>query len=595
MKTATLAFAAVVLTGLATSAAASGSSYYKFYDRSFTIKENKSLVVSDTITLVNTSSNTLITSVTWTIPTAEISDVQVRDDVGPLDFTKTTIGASTRLQIFFRGSGIGPGSELTYYVSYTAEGMVLGNAVEYRAGLGGITAGESRYDNYIVRIRGPSGSRFFLSTPTANLVENDPPLLGYSTAVPAGGSFEGLRVRFYRQPAYYKVRLNYSLTNSGASSTTGLTLDTILFNHGIPWQSSATASSSIPMKTMYLDEENNLHGVLKIDEIPPGQTLNFWVDLIYDVSLYEPNLGPDDVGEILDVPQSLSGYLKPDNMWDSSSALIQQHVSQLLGVQPKNFDVYSVSENISQHAVDVLDYELQNVRQGSLWALTNGKGDCSEYTDLSIAMARAAGIPARALYGWGYYEEENLRGHAWLEFYFPNKGWQPADPTWRETTGDYFSRLDPIHLTRNVNGLQSSESGASIFYYGLPPGFNESENITPVSSSDAAQMYLSAATLQAGIAENLLGNSENASLKSALLQAKAELALAQSSANENTRILRAKNSIQSSMAVIDALGVAPTTQSTINIELLILIVGLSLAFAAVGIAAYTLWRRVRGR
>ncbi|MEW6221698.1 MAG: transglutaminase-like domain-containing protein [Candidatus Hadarchaeota archaeon] len=591
MKAAGLAFTAVVLIGLTTSTAAAGSSYYKLYGLSFEIKENKSLGVSDTITLVNTGPST-ITGVTWTLPTADVSDVQVWDDVGTLNYTKTTMDTSTRLQIFFRGSGIGPGSELTYHVSYTAGGMVLGNDIEYRASLGGITAGDSRYDNYIVRIRGPSGSRFFLSNPTANLVENDPPLVEYFTSIPAGGSFEGLWVRFYRQPAYYNVRLNYTLTNASGSSTTGLTLDTILFNHGIPWQSSAAASSSIPMKTMYLDEENNLHGVLEINEIQPGQILTFWVDLIYDVSLYDPKINPGDVGDISDVPQPLSAYLKQDNMWDSSNLLIQQHANQALEGET---NVYLASEKISQHAVDVLDYELQNVRQGSLWALANGKGDCSEYTDVSIAMARAAGIPTRALYGWGYYEEENLRGHAWLEFYFPNKGWQPADPTWRETAGDYFSRLDPIHLTRNVNGLQSSESGASVFYYGSPPVFNESENITPVSSSDAAQLYLSAAALQAEIAENLLGTRDNASLKSALLKAKTELALAQSSTNENDRILRAKNSIQSSMGVIDALGVAPTTQPTINMEFLILIVGFSVTFAAVGISAHTVWKRTRRR
>jgi hypothetical protein len=92
------------------------------------------------------------------------------------------------------------------------------------------------------------------------------------------------------------------------------------------------------------------------------------------------------------------------------------------------------------------------------------------YTDLFIAMSRAAGIPARELNGYAYTADNVLRPisiefrgtdvlHSWPEFYDPYFGWVAIDPTWGSTTNglDYFSKLDTNHFVFAIKGL-SSES-----------------------------------------------------------------------------------------------------------------------------------------
>ena len=76
--------------------------------------------------------------------------------------------------------------------------------------------------------------------------------------------------------------------------------------------------------------------------------------------------------------------------------MIQQRAIGVVVGQP---NVYLAAKQILESVVESLDYQVQISRQGALWALQNGVGDCSEYTDLAIALARAAGIPARAMYG----------------------------------------------------------------------------------------------------------------------------------------------------------------------------------------------------
>lgn len=585
-------FIAAILMILVAAPTVSGSGYYKLYDRTFAIRENRLLDVSETVTLVNTSTNTRITSVTWTIPTTELTQVQVWDDVDNLNFSTTTIGSNAQIQITFRGQGIGPNSELTFHVAYTAGGLVSGTGVEYRAGLGGITAGDFRYENYIVRIKGPPGSHFFYSDPQAELVENDPPTVRYETSIAANDNFNGLSVRFYDQPAFYKVTLKYPFTNHGASSTTDLNLDAILFNNEIPWQFSALISSSHTRQTMWVDDENNWHGVFKINELTPGETETISLELLYQVQLYDPNISAWDVGSISEVPASLQGYLKQDDKWESESAALQQAAATAVGGET---NVYLAAQAIENYVVAKLDYQVQDERRGALWAFTNNKGDCSEYTDLSIALARAKKIPARAMYGWGYYAAENLRGHAWLEYYFPGVGWLPADPTWDETIKAYFARLDPIHLTRNVRGLSSGESGANYTSYGTLPTLSDAEpTITVLTTAEAAQEFVNAAKYAVNLADKLLTTSPDETLQAKQTLAKQALAQAQDTSDENQKLLHAKNSLQNANEVISALGEKPT-QQTISIDFEALLPYLIVVAVVIAVAggAYAISRRRR--
>ena len=122
-----------------------------------------------------------------------------------------------------------------------------------------------------------------------------------------------------------------------------------------------------------------------------------------------------------------------------------------------------------------------------------------EFTDLFVALARAAGIPARAVNGYAYTANSSLRPlslkqdvlHAWPEYYDRQKQlWIPIDPTWGNTTGgvDFFNSTDLNHFTFTLLGLDSE--------YPIPAGaykINDQvgkdifvdfgEAVTPIQSS----------------------------------------------------------------------------------------------------------------
>lgn len=66
---------------------------------------------------------------------------------------------------------------------------------------------------------------------------------------------------------------------------------------------------------------------------------------------------------------------------------------------------------------------------GALHALSTGKGDCTEYAALVVALARALGMPARMLGGYVVDRDIIIRPqdfHNWAELYFDD-AWQLVD------------------------------------------------------------------------------------------------------------------------------------------------------------------------
>jgi transglutaminase-like putative cysteine protease len=77
-------------------------------------------------------------------------------------------------------------------------------------------------------------------------------------------------------------------------------------------------------------------------------------------------------------------------------------------------------------------------------------GDCNEHTALYVALARAAGLPARIAVGL-----VQMRGafyyHAWAEVYLEESGgglWLPVDPTLNEFPAD------ATHIRLSRGGLE---------------------------------------------------------------------------------------------------------------------------------------------
>jgi transglutaminase-like putative cysteine protease len=160
-------------------------------------------------------------------------------------------------------------------------------------------------------------------------------------------------------------------------------------------------------------------------------------------------------------PNDVYLFLKETKYWDISNPEIRRLAQKL-----------KTPRAIYQYVVDSLDYNFNRVtqsalRKGASIALRSPQDSvCTEFTDLFIAIARAAGIPAREIQGYAYTTNTKLRPlslktdilHAWPEYWDKNKKmWIQVDPTWGKTTGgvDYFNTFDLNHFAFVIHGTNS--------------------------------------------------------------------------------------------------------------------------------------------
>ncbi len=79
---------------------------------------------------------------------------------------------------------------------------------------------------------------------------------------------------------------------------------------------------------------------------------------------------------------------------------------------------------MGQIAIDVEDMAPQDAAT----VLRTGSGRCSGLANVSVALLRAAGFPARTVSGV-LVGEKGPVPHRWLECHLPGAGWVPSDPT----------------------------------------------------------------------------------------------------------------------------------------------------------------------
>ena len=109
-----------------------------------------------------------------------------------------------------------------------------------------------------------------------------------------------------------------------------------------------------------------------------------------------------------------------------------------------------------EQALAIFEWVHANVRKemtvslpSALDVLKTRSGDCNEHTYLFVALARAAGIPAKVMVGLAY-NEGAFYYHAWPAVYLG--AWVEMDPTWGQATVDATHiRVTEGELDRQVD------------------------------------------------------------------------------------------------------------------------------------------------
>lgn len=151
-------------------------------------------------------------------------------------------------------------------------------------------------------------------------------------------------------------------------------------------------------------------------------------------------------------------FISSNELWQSNS----EEIKNLAKKYKTPREIYDFVSSYLMYDYNRVDPESE--RLGALDALRSPqKSTCLEFTDLFIAISRAAGIPAREINGYAYTENPQVQPlslvadvlHAWPEYWDSDRNvWVPVDPTWTSTTGgvDYFEKLDLRHFAFVIHG-----------------------------------------------------------------------------------------------------------------------------------------------
>lgn len=181
--------------------------------------------------------------------------------------------------------------------------------------------------------------------------------------------------------------------------------------------------------TVQKDEWGQETAIFTFKNIKPleKKSAGYEVDCtLYNVSFF---IDPKKAGNLSDIPDSLSNYLKDDTKLDIKNDIIVNAVKEAVKNE-KN--VYYIARKIYKYIQDKMHYEMVGGWDTAPVVLARGSGSCSEYSFVMISMLRASGVPAR------YAGSVVIRGdnasrdkvfHRWVEVYIPPFGWIPVDPS----------------------------------------------------------------------------------------------------------------------------------------------------------------------
>ena len=138
---------------------------------------------------------------------------------------------------------------------------------------------------------------------------------------------------------------------------------------------------------------------------------------------------------------ALRPYLLPEPLIQSGDARVRAQARQLAG---RERDPARVAERLTHWVYGHVEKRLTVSVPSAVQVLAARRGDCNEHTVLYVALARAAGLPARAAAGLVHLDGR-FYYHAWPEVWLGN--WVAVDPTL-----DQFP-ADATHLRFVVGGL----------------------------------------------------------------------------------------------------------------------------------------------
>jgi transglutaminase-like putative cysteine protease len=408
------------------------------YNVIYTVDEAGITHVLMKVGLTNTSSQYYASSYKINVGFDDITNIKVTDPNGEVKpkLEKTEEGHA--IAVTFNKKVVGKGNTLPFTVTFDTKDIAHKRGSIWSLNIPGI-ADQDAFSDFTVRITVPNsfGKAAYIKP------EQRSDSLTFTKAQLGKG---GISIAFGEKQAY-DFYLTYHLRNNNVFPIrTEIALppttnyQEVLYTSIEPEPVNVTQDKDGNWLAVY-----NLKPSEKFDVIARGKA--------YLTLTPKKEVTPDE---------ELAEFLQEKEYWQVSHEEIKTLAAKL-----------KTPEAIYAYVVDTLQYDFSRVtdskaRVGAAGVLKNPTSAvCLEFTDLFIAIARAAGIPAREVNGYAYTENDKQRPlslvkdilHAWPEYYDQERQtWVMIDPTWGNTTGgiDYFSVLDFDHFTFVRKGHSST-------------------------------------------------------------------------------------------------------------------------------------------
>ncbi len=139
--------------------------------------------------------------------------------------------------------------------------------------------------------------------------------------------------------------------------------------------------------------------------------------------------------------ETILGFLKKEKYIDSNKKNIKEKAAEL-----KSTDTLTTLQNIYYFVKQHIKYKYHSYSIGANKALKTKTGDCTEYSDLFVALCRANNIPARTVYGY-VSKYGKLAKHTWVEVFINKYGWVRFEPTPGNSSNFYVMIQDYLQLS----------------------------------------------------------------------------------------------------------------------------------------------------
>jgi hypothetical protein len=408
----------------------------------YDVQENGITKVTHTITLTNAISNLYAKSYLLKLENITPQNVFALEKGRRLELTKKKEKGGILLEVTFDNAVVGKGKSRTFTINFEEDSFATRTGEVWEVSIPRLSNSDW-FRSYTVHLKVPTsfGEKAYISPNPLSVSYEDGrrvytfnKSLVQKTGISAGfGEFQ-----------VFSFTLNYHLENplrKTARTEIALPPDTA-------FQKVFYQSINPEPENIKIDEDGNW---LATYTLKPRERVN--ITVLGSVQIFA-----NPINFFYPSANQLSSNLSESFYWQVNDPQIKNLAKKL-----------KTPKAIYDFVVNNLEYDYARVqpnvtRFGAKKALNNpDEAICMEFTDLFIALARAAGIPAREINGYAYTENPEIQPlslvadvlHSWPEYWDPERNvWIPVDPTWGSTTQgiDFFNKLDLRHFTFVIHG-----------------------------------------------------------------------------------------------------------------------------------------------